>query len=121
MTPERRDQGGNCSIATYSKNTFKQILSISIIAQPIPQSPSLLTHRSDKNPFLLRSGLAISGIQHILIWLVNDEDLTPLTRLLGKFKWKRSDLKPVAIRFLLNLRKDCFEEQKDLTVFSLSL
>jgi hypothetical protein len=40
------------------------MLSISIIAQPIPQSPSLLAHRS------------VTHVQHILIWFINGEELT---------------------------------------------
>ena len=39
-------------------------MSIPIIAQPIPQSPSFLAHRS------------VTHVQHILIRLVNDEELT---------------------------------------------
>jgi len=40
------DQGGNSSISTFSKKPFEYILSILIIAQSIPQSPSVLAHRS---------------------------------------------------------------------------
>ena len=40
---------------------------------------------------------------------------------LGKFRWRRIDLELIVARFLLNLRKHSFEEQKDLTVSSLSL
>jgi hypothetical protein len=39
-------------------------VSISIIAQPIPQSPSLLAHRS------------VTYVQHILIRLISGEELT---------------------------------------------
>jgi hypothetical protein len=79
------DQEINSSIVTFSKKSFESILGISIIPQPIPQSPSLLAHQSvththlTKNPFLLRSALAVSGLQHILNWLINVEELTLLT------------------------------------------
>ena len=42
-----------------------------------PYVPSLL--RLTKNPLLLRSGLSTSGLQHVLMRLINDEELTPLT------------------------------------------
>jgi hypothetical protein len=60
------DQRVNSSIVTFSKKPFESILSSSIIAQPIPQSPWLLAHRS------------VTHVQHILIWLINDEESTPL-------------------------------------------
>jgi hypothetical protein len=51
---KKEAQGVNSSIVTFSKKAFEQILSISIIAQPIPQFASLLAHRS------------VTHVQHIL-------------------------------------------------------
>ena len=44
-------------------------MSISTIAQPIRQSPSLLARRP------------LTHVQHIVIWLISDEELTLLTQL----------------------------------------
>jgi len=43
-SPQYSDQEFTSSVVTFSKKPFEQILSIPIIAQPIPQSLPLLTH-----------------------------------------------------------------------------
>jgi hypothetical protein len=39
---------------------------------------------SDEKTFILPSGSAISGLRHILKWLINDEELIPLTSRQGE-------------------------------------
>ncbi len=46
MLTKRKAQGDNSSTIAFSKKSFEQILSISIIAQPLPQSSSLPAQRS---------------------------------------------------------------------------
>jgi len=68
---KKEAQGVNSSIVTFSKKAFEQILSISIITQPIPQFASLLAHRS------------VIHVQHIFIRPISNEELAPLTQLLA--------------------------------------